>query len=100
MPGADTYRQSFPLYALQVTAYSVALAWLYWRTGGSLLLTMVMHAALNTMKDIVPSGGAPGASPFTLDSTLVFRLTVVLLWVVAAVLLVRMRGVPTATIEP
>jgi uncharacterized protein len=92
-PGADTNGQSFPLYALQVTAYSVALAWLYWRTGGSLLLTMLMHAAFNNMKDIVPSGGVASESPFTLNATLVFRLTVMLLWVVAVLLLARMRGV-------
>jgi len=96
-PGADTYRQSFPLYALQLTAYAVALAWLYWRTGGSLLLPMLMHAAFNNMKDIVPSGippglAPPGLGPFTLEGTLVFRLTVGLLWLVGAALLVRMRG--------
>ncbi len=93
MPGADTNGQSFPLYVLQLTAYSVALAWLYWRTGGSLLLTMFMHAAVNNTKDIVPSAGARGATPFTLDATLVFRLTVLILGVAAALLLVRMRGV-------
>jgi hypothetical protein len=27
--GADTYHQSFPFYALQLMAYSIALAWLY-----------------------------------------------------------------------
>lgn len=63
------------------------------RTGGSLLLTMFMHAAFNNMKDIVPSGGTRGGNPFTLDATLVFRLTVVLLWAVAVRLLIRMRGV-------
>jgi membrane protease YdiL (CAAX protease family) len=93
MPGAGTNGQSFPLYVLQVTAYSVALAWLYWRTGGSLLLTMFMHAAFNNTKDIVPSYGTQGASPFTLHATLVFRLTVLLLWIAVALLLVRMRGV-------
>src|SRR5262245_54877009 len=36
--GADTYGQSFFVYLLQVTALSVAIAWLYVRTGGSLLL--------------------------------------------------------------
>jgi hypothetical protein len=92
-PGADTNGQSFPLYALQVMAYSVAIAWLYWRTGGSLLLTMFMHAAFNNMKDIVPSGGVGSGSPFTFESTLVFRLTVLILWVAGVVLLVRMRGV-------
>ena len=93
MPGADTAGRSFPLYVLQLMAYSVALAWLYWRTGGSLLLTMFMHAAFNNMKDIVPSGGIRGESLFTLDATLVFRLTVVLLWAVGVLLLIRMRGV-------
>lgn len=92
-PGADTNGQSFPLYTLQVIAYSIVLAWLYWRTGGSLLLTMFMHAAFNNMKDIVPSGGAPASSVFALQGTLVFRLTVLLLWVVAVLLLVRMRGI-------
>lgn len=92
-PGADTNGQSFPLYLLQATAYSVVIAWLYWRTGGSLLLPMFMHAAFNNMKDIVPSGAHRAGNPFTLEGTLVFRLTVALLWVVAVLLLVRMRGV-------
>lgn len=92
-PGADTNGQSFPLYTLQVTAYSVVLAWLYWRTGGSLLLTMFAHAAFNNMKDIVPSGGVPSTNPFTLDATFMARLSVLVLWAVAGVLLVRMRGV-------
>lgn len=94
-PGADTNGQSFPLYTLQLVAYSVALAWLYWRTGGSLLLTMFMHAAFNNTKDIVPSGGVSGQSVFRPSGTLVFRLTVLLLWIVAVVLLVRIRGVST-----
>src|SRR4051794_33822084 len=34
---ADTFGQSFVLYTLQVTAISVAIAWLYQRTNGSLL---------------------------------------------------------------
>lgn len=92
-PGADTNGQSFPLYTAQVTAYSVVLTWLYWRTDGSLLLPMLAHAAFNNMKDIVPSAAAPqGESPFTLRATLVLWLAVCLLWTVAAVLLVRMRG--------
>lgn len=93
-PGANTYHQSFPLYALQLTAYSIALAWLYWRSGGSLLLTMFMHAAFNNMKDIVPSLGVAAGHVFRFDSTLVFRLTVLVLWIAGAVLLVRMRHAP------
>ena len=92
-PGADTNGQSFILYLLQATAYSVMIAWLYWRSGGSLLLPMLMHAAFNNMKDIVPSGAQRAGNPFTLEGTLVFRLTVALLWVVGVLLLFRMRGV-------
>jgi len=61
----DTVGQSFPLYVLQLTALSVAMAWLYWRTCGSLLLVMLMHAAMNNTKDIVPSAGRPQGNPFT-----------------------------------
>ena len=50
-PASDTLGQSFPLYLVQVTALSVAVAWLYWRTGGSLLLVMLLHAAVNNTKD-------------------------------------------------
>jgi len=48
--GADTFGQSFPVYLLSVTALSVAMAWLYWRTGASLLATMLLHAAVNNTK--------------------------------------------------
>src|SRR5262252_4334852 len=56
--GADTEGQSFPLYLLQVTALSVAIAWLWWRTGGSLTLTMLLHSAINNTKDVVPSAAS------------------------------------------
>jgi membrane protease YdiL (CAAX protease family) len=91
--GTTTTGQSFPLYFLQVTAMSVALAWLYERTGGSLLLTMLMHAAANNTKDIVPSA-VPGATdPFALSTSLVAWLTVALLWLCAAFFL---RTMPSA----
>jgi membrane protease YdiL (CAAX protease family) len=45
MPGADTNGQSFPLYTIQVTGLSVALAWLYHKTRGSLVPVMRMHAS-------------------------------------------------------
>lgn len=92
IPGTDTSGQSFPLYLAQVTALSVAMAWLYWKTGGSLLLVMVLHAAINNTKDIVPSGvAAPAAlNPWTLSGSLVGWLTAALLWIGAAYFLVRM----------
>src|SRR5438874_666388 len=42
IPQSDNAGQSFPVYVLAVTALSVAMAWLYWHTNGSLLLTMIM----------------------------------------------------------
>ncbi len=91
--GADTFGQSFILYLLQVTGFSVTLGWLYWRTKGSLLLVMLMHAAVNNTKDIVPSA-VPGASnPFALSNSLVAWLTVTLLWIFAMYFLFRMRTV-------
>ena len=79
VPRADTFGQSFPLYVLQVIAISVALAWLYWRTEGSRLLVMLLHAAINNTKDIVPSV-VPGATDaFALSSSRVAWLTVLLL---------------------
>jgi membrane protease YdiL (CAAX protease family) len=90
--GANTFGQSFPLYLLQVMSISVAIGWLYWRTGGSLLLTMLMHAAINNTKDIVPSAVPGATNPFALSNSLVGWLTVTLLWICAAYFLTRMRN--------
>jgi len=89
--GADTYGQSFVAYLLQVTALSVAIAWLYWRTRGSLLLTMLMHAAINNTKDIVPSIARIATNPFAPNAALLGWLTTALLWIAAGYFLVRMR---------
>ncbi|MGH9756063.1 MAG: lysostaphin resistance A-like protein [Blastocatellia bacterium] len=91
IPGTDTSGQSFPVYLLQVTALSVAMAWLYWRTNGGLLLAMLMHAAINNTKDIVPSAVLAGANPFTLSASLVAWFTAALLWICAAYFLIQMR---------
>jgi membrane protease YdiL (CAAX protease family) len=91
--GADTFGQSFPLFLIQVTGLSVALGWLYWRTHGSLLLTMLMHAAVNNTKDIVPSATPGATNVFGLSHSLVAWLTVILLWIFAIYCLIRMRSV-------
>jgi CAAX protease family protein len=99
-PAADTFGQSFPLYLLQVTALSVAMAWLYANTRGSLLLLMLMHAAVNNTKDIVPSAEANGTNPWALSHSLVAWLTVALLWLCAGYFLIRMRKMPQPASEP
>jgi len=90
IPEADTYGQSFFVFVLQVTALSVGIAWLYAQTKGSLLLTMLMHSAVNNSKDIVPSAVPGATNTFGLSSSVVAWLTVAMLWVCAAYFLVRM----------
>lgn len=93
IPGSDNFGQSFPLYLMAVTAISVTMAWVYWRTHGSLLLTMLMHAAINNTAGIVTSAASPGATnPFYLNASLIAWLVVGLLWIGAAYCLIRMRG--------
>ncbi len=93
IPGTGSDGQSFPLYLMHVTALSVAMAWLYWRAEGSLLLVMLMHAAVNNTTNIVPAV-APGAdNPLSLEGSLVGWVTVAVSWLVAVPCLFAMRGV-------
>jgi membrane protease YdiL (CAAX protease family) len=93
IPGTGSDGQSFPLYLLHVVAVSVAIAWLYWRAGGSLLLVMLMHASVNNSMGLVPAA-VPGATdPFSFAGSLVGWATVGVSWIVAALCLGAMRGV-------
>jgi len=96
---ADTYQQSFLVYVLQVTAISVAIAWLFAKTNGSLLLPMLLHSAVNNSKDIVPSAVPGGTNTFGLSASLVAWLTVAALWVCAAYFLARMPASKSAAQE-
>jgi membrane protease YdiL (CAAX protease family) len=92
LPGADKYGQSFPVWTLQVVALSVAVTWLYARTDGSLLLTMLMHSAVNQTVGMVPSANLTPGSPFTFRVSLVMGLTALFLWITAGYFLLRMPG--------
>lgn len=91
IPGADKYGQSFPVWAAAVTAVSVAMAYVYAKTHGSLLLTMLMHAASNNTSNVVPAAQAGAANPFALHATPILWLTTALMWVLAAYFLPQMR---------
>ena len=78
------------MFVLAVTALSVAIAWLYMHTRGSLLMTMLMHSAVNQTIGIVPDASAKAGNPFTLTPTLPFLMTVGFLWVAATYFLIRM----------
>lgn len=90
LPGADKYGQSFPVWTLQVVALSVAITWLFAHTNGSLLLTMLMHSAVNQTVGIVPSANGNPGNPFALSVSLVMWLTASFLWVTALYFLIRM----------
>lgn len=90
LPGADTYLQSFPVYLLQVTAISIAMAWLFAHTRGSLLPVMLMHAAINNTKDVVPSAVPGATNAFALSTSLVAWITLALLWLAAVYFILRM----------
>jgi membrane protease YdiL (CAAX protease family) len=97
IPGADTSGQSFPAYLIAVSALSVAMAWLFWRTGGSLLATMLMHAAVNNTSQIVVTPPAASFEPFTFNAPVQGWLTALVLWSGAFFFLTRMRGVKSLT---
>ena len=97
MTATTTTGQSFPLYLAQVTALSVAIAWLHAHTSGSLLLVMIMHAAINNTRNVVPSAVAFGETPFLLGGSLVGWITAALLWLGGAYFLARM---PNGRTEP
>lgn len=90
---ADTFRQSFPLYLMQVLAISVAMGWLFWRTRGSLLPVMLMHATINNTKNIVPSLVPGSDNMFAWSNSTVAWLTLALLGISAAFFLYQMRNV-------
>ena len=89
----DKFGQSFSLYLVQVTGLSVVMGWLYWRTQGSLLLTMLMHAAVNNTKNIVPSVNPGVTNTYVVSHLLVAWLTIGFLWIFAIYCLIRMRSV-------
>jgi hypothetical protein len=56
------------------------------------LPVMLLHAAVNNTKDVVPSAEANAASPWAPSHSLVGWLTVALLRLCAGYFLLRMRG--------
>ncbi len=99
IPGVDNYRQSFTLSVIAVTALSVAMAWLYLHTGGSLLLVMLMHSAVNQTSFLIPSANPTTTNPFALSASLVGWLTAAFLWIGAAYLLARMRHITPSRLQ-
>ncbi len=101
IPGTDTFGQPFFVYTLQVVALSVAITFLYVRTNGSLLLPMILHAAVNNSMDLVPSAVTTSVgNPFSFAASRVAWLTVAVLWICAAFFLVRLRAGDASDLTP
>ena len=92
MAGTDSVGTSFVIYLLHVIALSVAMAWLYWRTGGSLLLVMLMHAAINNTGGLVPGVPAAPVHPLSFAAPPIALLSLLVATVVAALLFSQLRG--------
>ena len=96
LPGGHRQRWPVvPIYLLHVTALSVAICWLYWKTEGSLLLVMLMHASVNNTTGIVPAAVPNAVDAMSFNGSLVAWATVGVSSVVSALLLIRMRGAAT-----
>lgn len=96
LPGADKYGQSFALYVTGVVAFSIAIAWLYGHTRGSLFMTMLMHSAFNQTIGIVSDVLPAGKKAFAMGASLTFVLTVAWMWVLAGYFLKTMPDLPDA----
>jgi len=92
LSGADKFGQSFPVYLLSVVALSVAMAWLYWRTRGSLLLVMLMHSAVNNTTNIVPSTLPSARNVWSIHASPIAWTSTALLWLLAIYFLIQMRS--------
>ncbi|MBX3134515.1 MAG: CPBP family intramembrane metalloprotease [Gemmatimonadaceae bacterium] len=91
LPDSGSTGQSFLVYLLHVMALSVAVAYLYWKTDGSLLLVMLLHSAVNNTTGIVPTAVGGTIAPVAFGGSLVAWATVAISWVVAVPLLFQMR---------
>ncbi len=98
VPGLDNYGQSFPAFVAGGVALSVAMAWLYAKTNGSLLLAMLMHSAVNQTVGVVPSAVPNASNPWAISHSLVAWLSVGVMWGLAVYFLIRMRGMDASRI--
>jgi uncharacterized protein len=90
IPAARHQDQSFIVYTLFVTGVSVAMAWLWRNTQGSVLLAMVMHSTVNQTQRLVSPATIAPAGRWSLDAPPLAWFVVALLWVGAVYFLVRL----------
>ncbi len=85
LPGAPQAELPFGWFAVQAVALSLVLSLVYWESGRSLLLPVLLHASVNTF------AGPLRILPSSTGSARPFALTVVLVAVAAALMLALRR---------
>lgn len=79
IPG--TVQQQFPiaLFFLNTIALSILFTWLFNQTGGSVVIAIVLHTAVNSWSWVIP------ILPNVADSLRPYSIATVLLWSMAVV---------------
>lgn len=72
----------FPAYLIALVALSIIFTWLYNNTGGSILLTMLMHASFNSVSGLVPFSGDTVTRPFPLSVIVIYLGAI---WIIALI---------------
>jgi membrane protease YdiL (CAAX protease family) len=80
--GLVTILIPFVAFVIPIIAYAVIFTWVFNNTRGSLWLSILLHASINTAVGMLPS-----LFP-SLEGTLLFALSRLLVWVVVAVLII------------
>jgi hypothetical protein len=87
--GSAQHSLPFWLYALMTIPLTILITWVYHRSGDSLLLVMLFHAAVNTWS------GPLMTSPEAAGSTRPLALVVILTWGLALLVVAGLRKVRT-----
>jgi uncharacterized protein len=94
VPGLDKTGQSVVLFAVGSIALSVAMTWVYVHAQRSVLLMMIMHAAVNETTIMIPSALLDASTRIVGVDSLAEVLTVAALSMCAAFFLLRMPNAP------
>lgn len=89
--GFVEWLKGFPFYLVTITGISIVATWLYNKTGGSVLLTMVFHASVNVFQSLYPVGDM-----FSLTGEFA-RMGA---WIVMAMVLLTAPGLQFFSVEP
>lgn len=89
--GFIEWLKGFPFYLVTITGISIVATWLYNKSGGSVLLTMVFHASVNVFQSLYPV-----ADMFSLTGEFA-RMGA---WILMVIVLLTVPGLRFSSMEP